>query len=98
MNRGRRQREERTFESIQRVPLSTLADVSMEYYEEKLKRLFVDENRLENLIVYSGNNDVDTSRIRRRLLDVTAKIRELSGFVGIEKAAVLQEQAKRVTD
>ncbi len=66
--------------------------------ELRLKKLIEHGDRLENLIIYAANSGVNTTRIRKQLLDVTAKIKELECHVGLDKIAGFHEQVRKLTD
>ena len=90
--------QELTRDILNRELVSPVTKEILEKYELRLRKLFADGDRLENLIVFSANSDVDTSKIRRQLLNVTTKIKELENQVGLEKVADLREQAKKLID
>ena len=66
--------------------------------EMRLKKLLDHGDRLENLIIYAASSGVNTTRIRKQLLDVTAKIKELECHIGLDKIADMHEQTKRLID
>ncbi len=77
-------------------PSSPVPEIEALRMEMELKQLLAAGNQLENLIFHSTAHDLDTSRVRKKLLEVHTRICELESLLGFQKVSRSREEMRRL--